>query len=220
MVWTGSGAEREGTEGGPRDGSGRIANRIDAVDRLGPEGMVRVCCGCKTPRSHADFHRDRKDHRFGIQRVCKACVKQRPPRKRPRTAEHYRKKYEAHKDAVVFNSRAHYRTLRGRFLTLISAARGRAKKRGLEHDIDIAWALDAWDRQGGCCVITGIPLELEIPVSKTRELNPFAPSLDRIDSGRGYTKDNVRIVCVIVNLAMNRFGLEAFQRMMEGWRRS
>ncbi len=37
-------------------------------------------------------------------------------------------------------------------------------------------------------------------------MNPFAPSLDRIDSSKGYEEGNVRIVCLMVNLAMNTWG--------------
>jgi hypothetical protein len=32
---------------------------------------------------------------------------------------------------------------------------------------------------------------------------PYAPNLDRIDPRHGYEPDNVRVVCAIVNFAMN-----------------
>lgn len=56
-------------------------------------------------------------------------------------------------------------------------------------------------RSRGYCEVTGHPLENE---------GPFAPSLDRIDCSRGYTPDNVRIVCLITNTAMLHYGKAAF----------
>lgn len=196
-----------------------MTTRCDAVDHLDPQlGWVRRCCKCKIPKPHADFNKHHKDQR-GRQRVCRECESKRAPRKRgPRPAEQFKAKYARHRDEITASSRTHYRTVRGRFLTLISAARTRAKKRDLLHNLDIAWALDLWDRQKGCCAITGIPLEIDTPLrTRSKYLSPFAPSLDRIVCSGGYTKDNTRIVCVAVNLALNNFGEDVFHRMLEGF---
>ena len=40
--------------------------------------------------------------------------------------------------------------------------------------------------------------------------NPFALSVDRIDGSQGYIPGNVRIVCNIVNFALNSFSDEDF----------
>jgi hypothetical protein len=193
--------------------------RIDAVDRYNPElGWLRRCCACKEPKPHKDFCKHRKDHK-GIQRVCKECTKRRKRGKRclP-TLEQYKARYKKERNQVLTYSRAHYRTVRGRFLTLISASRVRSRKKGLEHDLDINWALAKWEQQKGCCLITGIQLEIDTPLrSSSKDLNPFSPSLDRIRCDGGYTKDNTRIVCVAVNLAMNRFGVEVFHKLLEGY---
>jgi hypothetical protein len=62
------------------------------------------------------------------------------------------------------------------------------------------------DRCAGLCEVSGVPLMLTITGLK----GPYGPSLDRIDSRGTYAKDNVRIVCVAVNFALNSWGLEAF----------
>lgn len=67
------------------------------------------------------------------------------------------------------------------------------------------------DRAQGRCMVTGIPFEFERVSGSMRR--PFAPSLDRIDSSKGYSADNVRLVCVLVNLAMNEWGLEPLMRV-------
>ncbi len=43
------------------------------------------------------------------------------------------------------------------------------------------------------CSMTGIPLRWDEPGS------PWLPSLDRLDNGKGYTRDNVRLVCWAYN---------------------
>lgn len=88
-------------------------------------------------------------------------------------------------------------TLRGRAYEMMIAARGRARQYGLEFD------LDTWDvelrLQRMVCEATGLPLSLE----RTGETkyNPWGPSLDRKDSTKGYTRDNVQLVCIAYNVA-------------------
>lgn len=85
-------------------------------------------------------------------------------------------------------------------------ARKGAEKRGLSFDLTRA-DFDELVRQAqGRCMVTGIPFDhAPYPGSKRR---PFTPSLDRIDSSKGYAPANVRLVCLIVNFAMNQWGLE------------
>jgi hypothetical protein len=58
--------------------------------------------------------------------------------------------------------------------------------------------------QKGCCALTGRQFE-NIELRCTKD-TPFAPSIDRIDSSLGYTMENVRIVCLIVNYSLGNFG--------------
>lgn len=51
------------------------------------------------------------------------------------------------------------------------------------------------------CSATG--LELSYSWEGNGRTNPWAPSIDRIDSAGGYTMDNVRIVCWAYNTAKN-----------------
>lgn len=56
-------------------------------------------------------------------------------------------------------------------------------------------------QSGGRCAVTGLRFTLS---AKVRD--PFAASLDRIDSSLGYIYGNVRIVLLAVNLAMSHWG--------------
>lgn len=79
--------------------------------------------------------------------------------------------------------------------------RARAAKKGMEFDLTREWIADRM--KIGECPVTGLPFDL------TRQegvrFNPFAPSVDRIDSGRGYTMDNCRLVVWIYNMAKSEW---------------
>ena len=64
-------------------------------------------------------------------------------------------------------------------------------------------------KAGGVCEVSGLPFELGVSRS------PFAPSMDRKDCSIGYELGNVQIVCHIVNVAMNTWGIEPLLRMSE-----
>ncbi|MDE2097098.1 MAG: hypothetical protein KGL39_07620 [Patescibacteria group bacterium] len=70
-------------------------------------------------------------------------------------------------------------------------ARNRAAKKGYEFDLTREWAAATWT---GFCAVSGLPFVF----GKQRRF-PFSPSIDRIDSSRGYTQDNCRFVLFAVN---------------------
>lgn len=67
-------------------------------------------------------------------------------------------------------------------------------------------------RSGGKCMLTGIPFSSEKLSGRRR---PWLPSLDRIDSSKGYIDGNMRLVCSAVNIALNDWGDEVFWRIVE-----
>ncbi len=52
--------------------------------------------------------------------------------------------------------------------------------------------------QSGFCEATGMPFDLSVK-------GPFSPSLDQVVPSKGYTKDNIRVVCLIYNLMKSNF---------------
>ena len=96
---------------------------------------------------------------------------------------------------------------------MVSGRRSDALKKGWEVDDDIAgFAITLYRVQHGCCAITGMTFSLK-RVGTGQARRPFAPSLDRVDGEGGYTRDNVRLVCQMVNFALNRFGEDTFYKI-------
>lgn len=58
----------------------------------------------------------------------------------------------------------------------------------------------------GVCEATGIPFDLTSQTSDTvHAKNPWVPSIDRIDSSKPYTKDNVQVVVYMYNVCKSEF---------------
>ena len=84
---------------------------------------------------------------------------------------------------------------------LTSNAKSRAKRKGLEFNLSKSFMEKLNDKQNSQCALTGIELNwvagsLE---GKQRVCPPDRASLDRIDPNKGYTKDNVQLICEFVN---------------------
>lgn len=118
--------------------------------------------------------------------------------------KNWRKDNKIHYNNHQYNN---YATTKGRIQYLIKSARRRAKKKNIEFDIDIEWLTSQFENQNNRCALTNI--EFYIPTERNIK-NPFSPSLDRIDPTKGYVKNNVRVVCYIVNCALHNFGEEVF----------
>jgi hypothetical protein len=89
------------------------------------------------------------------------------------------------------------------------SAKRRAISRNQAYDISDAFLLEMARNNDWRCAVTGTRFDLRrLGASHGR---PFAPSIDRIDSSKGYTTDNTRIVCVLTNYAMNTWGDDVFR---------
>ena len=130
------------------------------------------CKKCKKKKVEKHFYRDLR-RRTGITGKCRACLR--------------------------LEKRANYRRrvkedpIKHRTMHLLQASRYRAKKRRLPHELDQDWLKPILDR--GKCEVTGIPFSGKIQSPPHR----YCPSIDRIDPALGYTKENSRVVCLMVN---------------------
>lgn len=90
----------------------------------------------------------------------------------------------------------------GRAKKLLNAARKRAIKKKLEFSLDIHDILPQLEI--GTCQLTGLSFQFE-QTNKFHK-HPFSPSIDRINSKKGYTKDNIRIILSSLNIALSEYG--------------
>ena len=90
----------------------------------------------------------------------------------------------------------------GRAARMIEFAKRRAKKKSLPIDIDRDWVLSKLET--GACELSGIAFSWS---------GAFVPSIDRVDSSKGYLKSNCRVVVCYVNQAINSMGSATFEQV-------
>lgn len=83
------------------------------------------------------------------------------------------------------------RLLNERFLAL----RDRNKKFDTELDFDVTYLQELWEKQQGLCALSKIPMTFIVRKGRI----PTNVSIDRIDSTKGYLKENIQLVCMAVN---------------------
>ena len=97
-------------------------------------------------------------------------------------------------------------------------ARDRAEKGNFPCTIDAYFIDQLLVDQEWRCAISGMPLEVPRSTGKRGKRNPFGPSLDRIVPELGYVPGNLRVVNNLVNTAMQDWGVEALQKVLDAMR--
>lgn len=119
--------------------------------------------------------------------------------------------YQDHKEEI--SSKRYDRrneSVRGRMAALKHNSKARAKRQGWEHDLTIDFLVELWESQGGLCALTGRELEIR---STNERWKQDLVSLDRVDSSKGYTTDNVWLVSQPVNYSKGVQTVDEFVEM-------
>lgn len=131
---------------------------------------TKVCKRCGKRRKAAEFHRD-KTRKDGLRTWCKSC-----------TNEYHRDRVEA--DPL------------GEFIrSLVGSARARSKAKKMDFSLTAECVAEMYEAQAGRCSVTGI----EMSYIRYDGKHATNLSIDRINNDRGYTPDNIRLVCSNVN---------------------
>lgn len=85
-----------------------------------------------------------------------------------------------------------------------------AKRRYKNFELTLEDLKDIWETQKEMCPYTGFSLEFRTYANKASNKLKQA-SLDRIDSSKGYTKDNVEIIALPINYLKSNFTKEETQ---------
>lgn len=137
---------------------------------------TKQCSCCKDFKSVFDFSVN-KATKDKLQSKCKSCDNQ-----YQRSRKDKRKQWNVEYQAKRRMSSDYRLTM------LLNASKQRALKKGREHSITIEDLKDVYPEDNKCPVFG---FELEWNSAGFRETNP---SIDRIDSSKGYTKDNIQII--------------------------
>jgi hypothetical protein len=141
---------------------------------------TKTCNTCKEEKFPAEFSLNNaaKD---GLQYNCRICDNKRQTQRR-----------EENKDEHLEYSRNYQRNRRLNFeyrlQMLINASKQRAKLNNREHEINVEDIKSIYPADG-CCPIFGIKLEFN-----NAGFRDNSPSIDRIDSTKGYTRDNIQVI--------------------------
>ncbi len=95
------------------------------------------------------------------------------------------------------------------------SARFSAKVKNLEFTITPFELVEIANSSNGKCMLTGIKWSIYEQGGKAGK-RVWAPSLDRIDSNKGYTKNNCRLVCCAVNIALSDLGDNVLIKIAQG----
>ena len=96
-----------------------------------------------------------------------------------------------------------------------------AESRGIAFNLSKEWILEKL--LNGRCEVTGIPFVFDANKnsftvkSKNQNRNPWSPSVDRIDSSKGYTEENCKMVCTMYNTCKGSFSDEAVEMFCRGF---
>lgn len=157
---------------------------------------MKTCPACNTEKAVDAFYKAalRSD---GIEGWCKECIKE----KRRIYRKSIRGKEAARNHRLRIKESKHAESL-------LRGAKRRAFDKGLPFELDVEWLESRLDK----CELSGLDfVESNIPFM------PLLASIDRIDSNKGYTKENSRVICYALNSAFNRWGSEVFEMIARAW---
>ena len=93
--------------------------------------------------------------------------------------------------------------------THYSSIKHNALRRNISFDVSLEFLWRLFEKQNGLCALTQLPITL-LPLIKNSNVNwdVISASVDRIDSTKGYTEDNVWWVHKEVNRLKNNYSVE------------
>lgn len=130
----------------------------------------------------------------------------------PRGKAYHKRYYQENKDKQAEKARRSRDKLAHEYpLSLLySSCRLGALRRELEFSLTREDVNSLWEKQGGKCYYSGLDMN-----QTWNKKHPQQVSMDRLDTKKGYTLENVVLCCQALNYAKNSFSLEVFQEFLE-----
>jgi hypothetical protein len=160
---------------------------------------VKTCTSCGETKALSEFGtsgRHDGKHKPKCLVCCAKLLREYRLANPERVRERDRKQYIKDREKIRIKNlrRSHGITMEKKFSLLLNTAIKRKEKRGqkIEVFISLQDIKDVYEKQEGRCAYTKLPL-----TSEPHQLNTI--SLDRIDSNKHYTVDNIQLVGIAIN---------------------
>ena len=148
-------------------------------------------CGATNPEEFYSYHNY----------ICKRCHVQKQIKKYHSLSPEEKRLKKAKQNEWVKNNYLHYR---------VTGSRARAKECGIPFNITVDDVQEVWEKQGGKCYYTDQPMILGPSPRRWQ-----CVSIDRVDSNRGYEKDNIVLCRGIVNLVKNELSVSELLEIVD-----
>jgi len=149
-----------------------------------PVTRGKMCVGCNEHKSFENFYTNSKGR---VRKFCIECSKGQARHQKSGTTQQRSATFKIWRKT-------------NRAKVLITAAKFRAKQKGMPFELDQYQEQIEARLALGLCEVTGMPFNM----NGIRAWD--GPSLDRIDSTQGYTIANTRLVLFALNVMMNTWG--------------
>ena len=191
-------------------------SRRTKEDRWRRDKGLKLChqCGIELPRSAFDgeTYRHSGKERFRLYQKCRDCYSS-----LKEAAESGGEVDGKRVEAKAYRSRGDepsFQPKPTRVYRIWASAKNRAKTKGMDFNLSVSWIQERFDK--GLCEATGEPLNSpRYPRERTegQVVHDMDAVLDRIDSTKGYTEDNSRIVSHVFNTMKNKWSDERFAEL-------
>jgi len=161
---------------------------------------VKICKHCNEEKFISEFSKNYKS-KDGLQYRCRSCdvayQAQRRLNNKDKLSLYYKNYQKKKRENFEY-----------RLQMLINASKQRSKIKNREHDISVQDIKDMYPIDGRCPIFGMI---LEFNEAGFRD---NSPSIDRIDSSKGYTRDNIQIISWKANRIKGSASLEDLEALV------
>jgi hypothetical protein len=131
------------------------------------------------------------------------------PHKKEKIRKKLRENHKAKKADPNKFGELEYKALKSR----VAAYEKKGKKLGF--NLTPEYIQKLFDSCQGKCQTTGLPFDMKVGTKEKR--NPYRPSIDRINSNKGYVKGNIQIVLAIVNTMKMDYTDDIVNPVVKAW---
>lgn len=170
-------------------------------EKKAKENPFKKCTGCGEIKPLKEFAYSKGEQRHKSK--CKSCRHKAYIAEKEKALKRAKIYYQEHKEEVL--KKSHKRRKANIAKEILRSARQRAKKKGLEFNIDESDIIVPKK-----CPVLDIPL-----IRGNGKPTKNSPSIDRINSKKGYIKGNIIIVSYLANTIKTNATVEEIRKVAE-----